>query len=109
MEIFDITDDNGIPTGETVARSEAHDNGIPHRTAHIWVVRKENGAYQVLLQKRSSDKESFPGMYDTSSAGHMALSIILQMLHLKMVFILLLAVQTQVKLLVTLQTDGRAL
>ncbi len=70
MEIFDITDDNGIPTGETVARSEAHDNGIPHRTAHIWVVRKENGAYQVLLQKRSSDTESFPGMYDTSSAGH---------------------------------------
>ncbi len=70
MEIFDITDDNGVPTGETISRSEAHDKGIPHRTAHIWVVNKNSGKYQVLLQKRSAEKESFPGMYDTSSAGH---------------------------------------
>lgn len=70
MEFFDITDDNGIPTGETVSRSEAHDKGIPHRTAHIWIVREQAGHYQVLLQKRSAEKESFPGMYDTSSAGH---------------------------------------
>ncbi len=28
MEIFDITDDNGFPTGETVSRSDAHDNGM---------------------------------------------------------------------------------
>lgn len=70
MEIFDITDENGFPTGGTVSRSDAHDNGIPHRTAHIWIVRKEGDKYQVLLQKRSAEKESFPGMYDTSSAGH---------------------------------------
>ena len=70
MEIFDITDDSGIPTGKTVTRSEAHDKGIPHRTAHIWIVRKDKDTYQVLLQKRSAEKESFPGMYDTSSAGH---------------------------------------
>ncbi len=70
MEIFDITDENGIPTGETITRSEAHDKGITHRTAHIWIVRKKGDSYQVLLQKRSEEKESFPGMYDTSSAGH---------------------------------------
>ena len=70
MEFFDITDDNGIPTGKTISRSEAHDKGIPHRTAHIWIVRKVCDGYQVLLQKRSAEKESFPGMYDTSSAGH---------------------------------------
>lgn len=70
MEFFDITDDNGIPTGETISRSEAHDKGIPHRTAHIWIVKREGDVYQVLLQKRSAEKESFPGMYDTSSAGH---------------------------------------
>ena len=40
MEFFDITDENGTPTGETVSRSEAHDKGISHRTAHIWIVRK---------------------------------------------------------------------
>ena len=70
MEFFDITDDNGVPTGETVSRSEAHEKGIPHRTAHIWIVRKNSESYQVLLQKRSAEKDSFPGMYDTSSAGH---------------------------------------
>ncbi len=70
MEYFDITDEEGVPTGETISRSEAHDKGIPHRTAHIWIVRKVGDIYQVLLQKRSADKESFPGMYDTSSAGH---------------------------------------
>ena len=70
MEIFDITDDNGIPTGKTITRSEAHDKGIPHRTAHIWIVKRDGDSYQVLLQKRSAEKESFPGMFDTSSAGH---------------------------------------
>ena len=29
-----------------------------------------DGKYQVLLQKRAEDKESFPGCFDTSSAGH---------------------------------------
>ena len=28
------------------------------------------GRRQVLLQKRSAEKDSYPGMYDTSSAGH---------------------------------------
>ena len=56
MEIFDITDDNGFPTGKTVSRSDAHDNGIPHRTAHIWIMRKEGGKYQVLLQKNLKEK-----------------------------------------------------
>ena len=69
-EIFDIVDEKGRPTGETVSRDEAHEKGIRHRTAHIWVVRKEGGKVQMLLQKRARDKDSFPGCYDTSSAGH---------------------------------------
>ena len=69
-ELFDITDENGFVTGQTVTRSEAHDKGIMYRTAHIWIVRKSGDSYQVLLQKRSVEKESFPLMYDTSSAGH---------------------------------------
>lgn len=70
MEQFDIVDENGQPTGETVERSFAHENGIRHRAAHIWIARKGEGGWQVLLQKRSMDKDSFPGMLDTSSAGH---------------------------------------
>ena len=70
MEYFDICDETGRPTGGIVERGAAHRDGIRHRTAHVWVVRREAGRWQVLLQKRSMNKDSFPGKYDTSSAGH---------------------------------------
>ena len=70
MEIFDIVDENGNPTGETVERNAAHENGFRHRTAHVWIARNVMGKWQVLLQKRAMTKDSFPGRYDTSSAGH---------------------------------------
>lgn len=70
MEYFDIVDEQGIPTGETISRVQAHADGIRHRTAHVWVVREYEGRTQVLLQKRAQNKDSFPGCYDTSSAGH---------------------------------------
>ena len=70
MEYFDVCDENGEPTGETVERSAAHRDGIRHRTAHVWITRERNGRTELLLQKRSRNKDSFPGLYDTSSAGH---------------------------------------
>ena len=70
MEIFDIVDEKGIPTGETIERTQAHEKGVRHRTAHIWIVREQDGKAQLLLQKRSAEKDSFPGRFDTSSAGH---------------------------------------
>ena len=70
MEYLDICDEDGQPTGQIVPRSIAHRDGILHRTAHVWIVRENEGRIQILLQKRSMEKESFPGLYDTSSAGH---------------------------------------
>ena len=70
MELFDIIDENGDPTGQTIERSIAHAEGIPHRTAHIWIIRRGNEKTEILLQKRSRNKDSFPGKFDTSSAGH---------------------------------------
>lgn len=70
MELFDIVDEAGKPTGEVCTRTEAHSSGLRHRTAHIWVIRKEQGKVHVLLQKRAVNKDSFPGRFDTSSAGH---------------------------------------
>lgn len=69
-EIFDVVDENGKPIGKTVTRAQAHAEGIKHRTAHIWVYRKNGDRTEVLLQKRALNKDSFPGRYDTSSAGH---------------------------------------
>ena len=70
MEYLDVCDEKGQPAGGIVSREKAHRDGIRHRTAHVWVIREVKGRIQVLLQKRSANKESFPGMYDTSSAGH---------------------------------------
>ena len=70
MEILDICDELGNPTGKTVEREIAHQQGILHRTAHVWILRKKENKIQILLQKRSEQKDSFPGCYDISSAGH---------------------------------------
>lgn len=70
MEIFDVVDENGEPTGETVERSVAHRDGIAHHGSHVWILRERAGRYELLLQKRSVDKDSHPGCYDISSAGH---------------------------------------
>lgn len=70
MEYLDIVDENGLPTGQVVERAAAHRDGVRHRTAHVWMLRKRAGQVEVLLQKRSLDKDSFPGCYDISSAGH---------------------------------------
>ncbi|MGN1027833.1 MAG: NUDIX domain-containing protein [Faecousia sp.] len=70
MELLDVVDENGIPTGEVVPRERAHGSGIRHRTAHVWLVRSRGGKIQILLQKRCESKDSWPGCYDISSAGH---------------------------------------
>ena len=69
-EMLDIVDENGIPTGRSVPRTVAHAEGLRHRTSHVWIVRRKAGRVQVLLQMRCAAKDSYPGCYDISSAGH---------------------------------------
>lgn len=70
MEWLDIVDATGTPVGAVVERSEAHLYGVPHRTAHVWLFRKQGDKVEILLQKRSDNKDSYPGCWDISSAGH---------------------------------------
>ncbi len=52
-------------------RDAVHRDGDLHRSAHVWVVRSdEKGKLSVLLQRRSLNKDAFPGCLDTSCAGH---------------------------------------
>lgn len=60
MELFDIVDEHGIPTGETVERSIAHRDGIRHRSEHVWIARHTPTGVEVLMQKRAMIKDSFP-------------------------------------------------
>ncbi len=60
---------NGDPCGQ-VARSLAHKEGILHGASHTYICKRENGTVYVLLQRRSENKDSYPGCLDISSAGH---------------------------------------
>ena len=71
MELLDIVNEEGEPTGQVKERTKVHEDGDLHRTSHVWIVRDNGkGGWDVLLQKRSQNKDSFPGCYDISSAGH---------------------------------------
>ena len=71
MEMFDVIDMDGNKTGAIKERGVVHREGALHATSHIWIARKnEKSGYDILLQKRSACKDSHPGCYDISSAGH---------------------------------------
>jgi isopentenyldiphosphate isomerase len=69
-EVFDIFTSTMEKIG-TASRSEVHDRGLWHQTFHCWIVSKETGKPSVLLQHRHPDKDTFPGLLDISSAGHL--------------------------------------
>jgi len=72
LELLDVLDSKGRPTGIVRERGVAHRDGSPHPTSHIWIVRSnEKSGYDVMLQKRSRGKD-FAGCYDISSAGHVS-------------------------------------
>lgn len=67
MEYIDIVDQNNNLIGEIKEKSQAHEDGNFHRTAHIWIM---NDKKELLLQKRSATKKSHPNCWDISGAGH---------------------------------------
>lgn len=71
MEYLDILNEDGTISGVIKERKAVHRDGDLHRTSHVWIARKNNkSGMDILLQKRSNNKDSFPGCYDISSAGH---------------------------------------
>ena len=67
MEHFDLLSESGELTGERKLRTEVHWDGDWHKTVHVWFI---NNRHELLLQKRAAVKDSYPGMWDTSVAGH---------------------------------------
>jgi isopentenyldiphosphate isomerase len=48
-------------------KSEAHKKGLFHPSIHVWFYT-ENG--EILIQKRAKNKDTHPGLWDVSVAGH---------------------------------------
>ena len=70
MEVWDILDKNGVPTGKTVERKRiCLQKGEYHLVVHIWVLGNDG---RVLIQRRSLTKPLMPGEW--AAIGGSALS-----------------------------------
>lgn len=70
-EYFDLLDERGENTGAVKERALVHRDGDLHGTAHVWIFRPSPEGPSLLLQKRSEEKDAYPGCWDISSAGHL--------------------------------------
>ncbi len=66
-ELLDVFDSNGELLGKSKPRAQVHKTGDWHKTVHVWIISSQG---ELLLQKRSESKESHPGLWDISCAGH---------------------------------------
>src|SRR5216117_596164 len=67
-EIFDVVNQRDEVVGQA-PRSEVHRRKLNHRAVHVLVF---NGRGELFLQKRSMEKDCFPGAWDSSASGHLA-------------------------------------
>ncbi|MGO8675208.1 MAG: NUDIX hydrolase [Limisphaerales bacterium] len=67
-EIFDVVNERDEVVGRA-PRSEVHRLGLMHRATHVLVF---NSRGEVFLQKRSLKKDRQPGLWDSSSSGHVS-------------------------------------
>ena len=66
-EIFDVVNERDEVIGQQ-RRSEVHRLGLKHRAVHVLVF---NARGEIFLQKRSMEKDCFPGAWDSSASGHL--------------------------------------
>jgi len=66
-EYLDIVDKKGNLTGEKAPRKEVHSKGLLHRSAHVWII---NSNKELLIQRRSPNKDIYANKLYVSVAGH---------------------------------------
>ncbi len=66
MEWLEIVDENDVVIG-VERRGVIHARGLMHRSAQVLVFDCRGNLF---LQKRSATKDEFPGLWDSSAAGH---------------------------------------
>lgn len=68
-ELIDVLDGDGAPTGLRKPKRSVHRDGDWHRAAHVWIALDDG---RLLLQRRALVKDSWPGLWDISVAGHVS-------------------------------------
>ncbi|KAI9084547.1 hypothetical protein K1719_033535 [Acacia pycnantha] len=67
-EYLDVLTKSGQKTGISKPRGDVHRDGDYHRAVHVWIFAEST--QELLLQRRADCKDSWPGLWDISSAGH---------------------------------------
>lgn len=58
MELLDVIDKDGNPTGEVLDKTEIRERNLLHKVVCLFIINSKN---QVLLEKRSMNKKVHPG------------------------------------------------
>lgn len=69
-ENLDVLTKTGEKTGVSKPRGAVHRDGDYHRAVHVWIFSEST--QELLLQKRADCKDSWAGLWDISSAGHIS-------------------------------------
>ncbi|KAI4305030.1 hypothetical protein L6164_028421 [Bauhinia variegata] len=67
-EYLDVLTETGEKTGISKPRGDVHRDGDYHRVVNTWIFSEST--QELLLQQRAFSKDSWPGLWDVSSAGH---------------------------------------
>ena len=66
-EYFDVVNEQDAVTGR-LPRREVHRLNLRHRAVHVLLF---NARGELFLQQRSLTKDNWPGVWDSSSSGHL--------------------------------------
>jgi len=67
-EIFDVVDARNRVIGQA-PRAVVHARRLNHRAVHVWLF---NETGDLFVQQRAASKDTFPGRFDSSASGHLA-------------------------------------
>ncbi|KAL1141728.1 hypothetical protein V6Z11_A11G049400 [Gossypium hirsutum] len=80
VEYLDVLTKIGKKIGKKIGSSkprhvpsflgDVHRDGDYHKAVHVWIFTEST--QELLLQKRTDCKDSWPGLWDISSAGHIS-------------------------------------
>ncbi|XP_027181400.1 nudix hydrolase 3 [Coffea eugenioides] len=69
-EYLDVLTKTRAKTGISKPRGDVHRDGDYHGAVHVWIYSEST--HELLLQQRADCKDSWPGLWDISSAGHIS-------------------------------------
>ncbi|PID30327.1 hypothetical protein CSA80_02795 [Candidatus Saccharibacteria bacterium] len=70
VEYWQGYEENGEVAGRVTTDEAAR--GALHGSAHVWIWRRKGNVLEVMLQRRSAKKRTWPNLWDISAAGHPA-------------------------------------